>query len=360
MIESNIIEWLDFGESIHVLDAYSNKGKLFFFEFFKTLLKNRNYPLLLNILLLLLYFIQIWLLSIFFFSTKEENILGRLNYLKQFIIFFDFITKENYIKIFIIIFLIILIDFILMIFVLFSNKNRNLFFSTLIINLLNSIIIYFLIGPSILISLTSIFQGNKVFINSNYSILFKILSIILILLYVFISFLVSFYGNKIDSLKYNNKDNLNRINCNYETFCLISKIVIYCLGFLLKSIGNNFLSIILYYSFLFINNLIMSIYTYHYVYYYNNIINSINHYGWHISTWLSFCSLLQNLLKLKSISIIIIVGWVIINLVLNKIYTVNEYVLFTEMNYFEFSNIKSIVIFINILLKLLFNQENLK
>ena len=49
MIESNIIEWLDFGESVHILDAYSNKGKLFFFKFFKTLLKNRNYPLLLNI-----------------------------------------------------------------------------------------------------------------------------------------------------------------------------------------------------------------------------------------------------------------------------------------------------------------------
>ena len=360
MIESNIIEWLDFGESVHILDAYSNKGKLFFFKFFKTLLKNRNYPLLLNIFFLLLYFIQIWLLSIFFFLSKEENILGRLNYLKQIIIFFDFITKENYVKIFIIIFLIILIDFILMIFVLFSNKNRNLFFSTFIINLMNSIIIYFLIGPAILIFLTSIFQGNKIMNNSNYSILLKISSIILILLYIFISFLFSFYGNRIDTLKTNNKDNINRINCNYETFCLISKIVIYCLGFFFKSMGSNFLSIILYHSFLFINNLIMSIYTYHYVYYYNNIINSINHYGWHISTWLSFCSLLQNLLKLKNISIIIIIGWIIINLVLNKIYTINENMLFTEMNYFEFSNIKSIIIYINISLKHLLNQENIK
>ena len=360
MIESNIIEWLDFGESVHILDAYSNKGKLFFFKFFKTLLKNRNYPLLLNIFFLLLYFIQIWLLSIFFFLSKEENILGRLNYLKQFIIFFDFITKENYVKIFIIIFLIILIDFILMIFVLFSNKNRNLFFSTFIINLMNSIIIYFLIGPAILIFLTSIFQGNKILNNSNYSILLKISSIIMILLYIFISFLFSFYGNRIDTLKTNNKDNINRINCNYETFCLISKIVIYCLGFFFKSMGCNFLSIILYHSFLFINNLIMSIYTYHYVYYYNNIINSINHYGWHISTWLSFCALLQNLLKLKNISIIIIIGWIIINLVLNKIYTINENMLFTEMNYFEFSNIKSIIIYINISLKHLLNQENIK
>ena len=84
----------------------------------------------------------------------------------------------------------------------------------------------------------------------------------------------------------------------------------------------------------------MSIYAYRCVYFYNNIINSINHYGWHISTWLSFCILLKNLLKLKNISIIIIIGWIIINFVLNKIYTINENILITEMNYFEFSNNK--------------------
>jgi len=207
MIESNIIELLDFGESVPILDTYSNKGKLFFFSFFKILLNNRNCPLTLNIIFFLLYFIQIWLLSIFFFSTNGENLLGRLNYL----IFFDLITQENYITIFIIIFLIILIDFLLMIFVLFSNKNRNLLFLILIINILNSIIFYFLIGPVILFSLASIFQHHKIYNDSNYSILFKILSIIMLLLYVFISFLYSFYGNKIDSLKTNYKYNLYRI-----------------------------------------------------------------------------------------------------------------------------------------------------
>jgi len=357
MIESNIIEWLDFDESIPILDAYSNKGKLFFFKFFKSLLKNRNYPLILNIIFLLLYFVQIWLLSIFLFSTKEENILGRLNYIKQVIIFFDLITQENYVKVFAIIFLIILIDFILMIFVLFSNKNRNLLFPILIINLLNSIIFYFLIGLAILISLTSIFLENEIYKDSKYSILFKILSIIMLLLYIFISFLYSFYCNKIESLNY--KDNINRINCNYEILCLISKVFIYCLGFLLKSKGNSFLSILLYHIFLFINNLIMSIYTYHYVYFYNNTINTINHYGWHISTWLSFCALLKNLLKLNHILIIIIIGWIIINLVLNKIYTINENILITEMNFFEFSNIKSILGYINILLKYSLNKENI-
>jgi len=319
-------------------------------------LNNRNCPLTLNIIFFLLYFIQIWLLSIFFFSTNEENLLGRLNYL----IFFDLITQENYITIFIIIFLIILIDFLLMIFVLFSNKNRNLLFLILIINILNSIIFYFLIGPVILFSLASIFQHHKIYNDSNYSILFKILSIIMLLLYVFISFLYSFYGNKIDSLKTNYKYNLYRINCNYEIFCLISKIIIFCLGFVLKSMGNNFLLHILYHSFLFINNLIMSIYTYHNVYFYNNIINCINHYGWYISTWFSFCVLLQNLVNLNNILFIIIIGWIIINLVLNKIYTINENLLFTETNYFEFSNIKSIIIYNNTLLKNLLKKENIE
>jgi len=247
-----------------------------------------------------------------------------------------------------------------MIFVLFLNKNRNLLPLIFIINLLNSIIFYFLIGFAILISLTSIFYESKINKDTNNSILYKILSIIMLLLYIHISFLFSFYCNNIDSIKTNSKENKNRINCNYEIFCLISKIVIYCLGYFLKSIENNFLSVILFQSSLFINNLIMSIYTYYNVYFYNDIFNSINHYGWHISTWLSFCTLLKNLLKLKNISIIIIIGWIIIYTVLNKIYSINENLLYTEVNYFELSNIKSIVNYINILLKKLLNKEDIK
>ena len=140
MIEASVIEWLDFRESIPILDAYSNKRKLFFFNFFKSLLKNRNFSLKINLIFFLLYFLQIWILSIFFVSYKEENTIGKSSYLKNIIIFFDLITQENYVKIFITVFLIILIDFILMIFVLFLNKNRNLLILIFIINLLNSII----------------------------------------------------------------------------------------------------------------------------------------------------------------------------------------------------------------------------
>ena len=358
MIEASVIEWLDFRESIPILDAYSNKRKLFFFNFFKSLLKNRNFSLKINLIFFLLYFLQIWILSIFFVSYKEENTIGKSSYLKNIIIFFDLITQENYVKIFMTVFLIILIDFILMIFVLFLNKNRNLLILIFIINLLNSIIFYFLIGLAILTSLTSFFQ-NQINNDLYYSILFKILSIIMLLLYIFISFIYSFYCNNIETLKSDYNHSINRINCNYEIFCLISKIFIYCLGFLLKSFENKFLSVLLFHSFLFINNLIMSIYTFYYVYFYNSIINSVNHYGWHISTWLSFCSLLKNLLKLKNISIIIIIGWIIIFIVLYKIYTINENLLFTETNYFEFNNIKSIIIYINILLKNLLNKENI-
>ena len=74
MIEAEVIEWLDFRESIPILDTYSNKRKLFFFKFFRTLLKNGNFPIIINIILFLLYFIQIWLLSIFFYSAKDEKI----------------------------------------------------------------------------------------------------------------------------------------------------------------------------------------------------------------------------------------------------------------------------------------------
>ena len=210
MIEASVIEWLDFRESIPILDAYSNKRKLFFFNFFKSLLKNRNFSLKINLIFFLLYFLQIWILSIFFVSYKEENTIGKSSYLKNIIIFFDLITQENYVKIFITVFLIILIDFILMIFVLFLNKNRNLLILIFIINLLNSIIFYFLIGLAILTSLTSFFQ-NQINNDLYYSILFKILSIIMLLLYIFISFIYSFYCNNIETLKSDYNHSINRI-----------------------------------------------------------------------------------------------------------------------------------------------------
>ena len=102
---------------------------------------------------------------------------------------------------------------------------------------------------------------------------------------------------------------------------------------------------------------LLIIYTYRNLYYYNNLINKINQLGWYITTWFVFCVLIINLLKLEHSSIIILVGWIIIIILDNKLDKMNEYSLIIKTNIFNFKNNKLIEMYKNILLKHL-NMKN--
>ena len=43
MIETNIIEWLDFGDSTQTIDIYSRKRLIIIFRFFRLLTKNKYF-----------------------------------------------------------------------------------------------------------------------------------------------------------------------------------------------------------------------------------------------------------------------------------------------------------------------------
>jgi len=102
----------------------------------------------------------------------------------------------------------------------------------------------------------------------------------------------------------------------------------------------------------------MTIYTYKNVYYFNTIINNIIHFGWCFSYFFSICIFLKTLLKLKVISNFIILCSLIIIIALYKSDRINDYLLITEQNVFEFKNVKSIETYKNILLKKLNNKTN--
>ena len=85
----------------------------------------------------------------------------------------------------------------------------------------------------------------------------------MLLLYLIVSFVHLFYLNKIDLImKTNLKDNTTRINCNYEIYCLILKIIIFIFYFFVNIKKDNSLYKYIYECFIIINFLIMSIYTY--------------------------------------------------------------------------------------------------
>ena len=367
MIETNIIEWLDFGDSTQTIDIYSRKRLIIIFRFFRLLTKNKYFPRIINIILIIIFFFQIWIISITFMSNKDDNVLEILDYLKNVIILFEAITPSNYIEILITTFSIIFIDFILMILVLLLNKKINLIFLVFLINFLNTIIYYYFIGPALFFCLSTIWCENnihkflKVKCYSHYiHLIFCTISFSILLFYLIISYLYSFFCNQIGLLKTSLKDNLIRINCNYEIFCLTSKISMFCFCFLFKQKINISFFNILFQSYIYIICLTMSIYTYRNLYYYNNIINILNHFGWYFSTWFSFCVLFKSILSLKNISVIIITGWLVIILVFYKNYKINEKLLLTELNYFEFTNINLIEAYIDKLLKYLSDKENIK
>jgi hypothetical protein len=152
------------------------------------------------------------------------------------------------------------------------------------------------------------------------------------------------------------------MHCDYEIYCLASKVSIFIFGFFFYKCDyeedNDFLFKILYESFIFIVCLIMSIYTFKNVYFYNEIINVINHYGWFLSACFSFGVILKTIFNIIGVSNFIGIGWMIIIYTFNRIYKLQENSLLTKNNVFEFSNINLIEKYKNILLKKLENNFN--
>ena len=358
MIESNVIKWLDFGDSVQSIDAYSKKGLLIFFKFFREMVKNKYFPIAINIFCLIIFFIQIWTMAIILVSSEGDLVLEILDYLKKVTIFYEIITNFlTYKEIFIIIICMIFFDCILIILsLLFINKiNISLFI--LLINLLNVAIYYYFIGPITNIFLISIWCENGIhkFLGtscySNPHLFFFIMSLIILILSILISFIYAFYCNEIELITINLAGSLARINCNYEIFCLLSKIFIFFFGFFVRKNDVKTLKII-YEAFILLICLIMSIYLLKNVYYYNSVINYLNFFGWFFSAWFSFCILLKTVFQLECITNLVIIGWIIIAISLYKTNKMKIHSLITEDNTFEFKDNKSIEMYKNILLNL--------
>ena len=370
MIESNIIDWLEFGDYTQNLDVYSKKSLLPLYRFFRNLIKNKNFPILINFIFISLFFIQLWTISLINVPLEKEFLLDILNFLKRHTLIYDLITnKESYINIFIIFLIIVLFNAISMIICLLAYNKINLSYLAMIINLLNIVIYYFLNGPSIEISLMSISCENgahkylklSCYSNSKH-IFYIILSFIMIILYIFISFIYAIYCNEIDLITINTYNNRSRINCNYEIYLLIGKIILFISSFLFNQMDyeeeEHLLIKISYEGYIFLYSLFMSIYIYKNVYFYNTIMNFINHFGWYFSTWFTFMILLKTTLNFNGVSNFISIGWIIILFTIYKTYTIEDNLLITDSNILEFHSIKIFEMYKNNLLKIISSKNN--
>jgi len=350
MIDSNIIEWLDFGDSTQKIDAYLLAYKKKLFRFFHELIKNKNFQNL-EIIFIIIYFIQLMIIALII-DDKKDFIVEILLYLKNIFLFSEIIDNaEIYKKVFFIISAIIIIDALLIFVIIFSIKYFKPHLILILINFINIIIFYYLLGPSVEISLLSFWCENsqhkifKIKCYSNKAHLSNIIfSILILVLYILISFMYSLYCNEIGTIFANDIEKSIRIHSKYENLFNIIKIIIYILYFILKIKGNTFIFKIIYESCILVFYLIMFIYSYKYVYYYNNIINYIIYFGWSFNFWLSLCIICKIVFNLGNISVFICFGWIIIAILIYRYNKMKEFLLLSGSDIFEFNTIKSIEI----------------
>ena len=366
MIESNVIEWLDFGDSAQKLDLFTKPQLLQIFYFFQTLINYNSFPYLFQIALSIISFIQLYSVTSYFTDEKNDVILEIFFYLKSVILFYDLLDTNKIYKIaYIIIIVLIIFQIALILIVLFTVRKINLKIFAYFINFINLILCHYAIGPIIEICFIVFYchDGHHNILeiscyNNSRHILNILFSFIIMILYIFVASLHSIYCNEVGTITTNMSWKITRVHCYYEFICLINKIIIFVFSFIVKLRNNDVKILYLFIIWIFFVSLFMSIYIYKRVYFYNNeLINYINACGWFFSTWFTLCLLLKQIFKIKITSSVII-GWLIIIFLYYRVNTMNNLEIITEYNPFEFQDMKTIERHNSILLNKLIDKKS--
>ena len=364
MIEQNIIEWLELGDSIQKLDLYSKKTIPFFIMNY-LLSQFSHFSEIFYFFVYLLFFAQILELNIVKIDTNGDGILKILKYLENIFLFHKIIKNNNitYIVLLVVILLIYFVSILLSIiskniYINKKRKNRFLITTNSIINILN---VYYINGPAFQILLYKFFchDGSKIYlcpIKHLWEIILKSFILLYIILIILIVYVSTLFINDIGSIT--GTDVRSKINNNYTSIIIMIKFFYFILYYLIEQFfySNNII-ILIYNILIMLCNIFISIYTYKELFYYNYYINSWFHYGWKYTTWFSICIFLKNVLKIKDISLFVLIGLFIITkaLFINNKYRFFE--LITEFNIFEGNDLKKIQIFNHQLLGLLKNND---
>ena len=366
MIEENILDWIELGDSIQKMDLY--KRNLLIFQLFYNISQQSHFSIYFFHLINFLFFAQIWSLNLLALNEiKGDFLLEVIDYFKNIFLIEDIIkNKRTFILLLSIVTSIFLLSLLLLVinFLLLRKKRkiRNLLICNSLLNILN---IYYLNGPNfeVIFSNLKCFQGieNSFEIcslkqNSNLVILiFSILYFLVILVHIIF---ISLY---IDDIGCINGKNVNcRINSNFTIIMIFVKLIYFIFHFVIQTfIGeeNKTVNILYYFCFIFFNT-IMSIYAYNALFYYNFSLNNWTHYGWYFSTWFSLCIFFKCLFKIRVISLAIIFGIIIISIGLYFHNNYRKFNLMTKFNIFETNKLKDIEQFNNLLLFLLKSSDH--
>jgi len=355
MIEENVINWIDLGEAKQPLDIYGEKIKM---EFFKLMhiIKSENKSFgALDYIFQIIFFFQIASLSLYGFSSQSNDyIIILFKYISKVLLLYELADSSTiYITMVVIIFIITLI-FISILIYLIICINKEVKPSKLLIKALNILIIleiYFLIGPIINISLTSIIcqNGNHIYLNdkcfrSISHILIFVASTISLLFHLFFSIVISLYYSDIATI--GDYGTMTRVSCLYEIYSNLAIIILFIVHFVLKFyLDSRKIFLILWEIFVFFLCVFFSVYVYKFVFFYNAIKNNIIYLGIFILTWFSLMILLKQVLDIYDITIFVLIGVVMIIVIIFAYLRIKLSYMISDFNIFDGKVLKDIEIY---------------
>ena len=365
MIEEKIIEWLDLGESVQTIDIYKKKKLLNFFKFFNLLVRHGIISEIVDIIFQILFFLQIINLSIVNIEPKNDLILQIIKYIENIIIPHKIIKDSNsYIIVSAVIWSINLMHVILTVlaYILLRKKIiiKILYF---LISVLNFIIYYYLVGPTIYLALSGTlcthniheFLKVKCYSNSTH-LTFTIINFTFGIYSLFVIETFALYYNQIGTIY--GPVIKSRVNCDYDIYGSNAKLIVYIIVYFYRKYAKQ--SIIfkyLYQVYILLSCSFLLIYTFKAVYYYNKIINILIHFSWFFNVWFSLCIILKIVFSINDITLFVIFGLVLIIIVFIYQKSYSYYKRITQLDLFNEKSLVNIEKFISELI-ILYHSTN--
>ena len=368
MIESNIMEWIDLGDSIQIMEIYSKKNLVRFLNFFRIMSKYKPENRIFILFVKFFFFFQFMMIPIINVkeeSKKKDSLIKLLNYVKKIIFVQDIIKNKNDLIIllcFSYLFCVILISLIIYL-IIFQNKKVKIYLIKSL-NVLNILFQNCLLCPLINIFMLTTKCKDSKHIHLELEcwkdvihIVLGVLSILLIVICVIYSELLAIYDNQISAIKFNHI--LHSINSNYHLFSNTLSIICYFLGYFLEYYTNE--NKIIYKIgiriFICIISIVLLLYCYNHVLYYSDDMDIIIMYGWSFIAWYCLCLIAKHYLHISDIILFVFIGWLVIGLFLyiHEKYRIEYYL--TEANVLEAKNLKEVEMFSKNLLRIVSNNS---
>ena len=356
MIEDNVIDYIDLGESMQNLDIYSKKGLLILFKIFETMLSYKVNSQITFIMLKIIFFLQIITFSSISIPekyTKDDTIIKVIDSIKGILIPQKHVVdKKSYVICFIIsiTFCLIILSCIIYLIVISFVKKINFSLPIKILNILNLVLNNYGLCPLINIMMMIIHCDNgihkylEIKCYTGKHLIYLIFSLFLLIFILFYSFIISIYYYEIGTIQETNY--LCRTNSYYETLENILSEICFFLGYLLiHHLNSKPIYRYIYVGMIFLNSLIIAIYFNHNVFYYNHHLNIITINGWYFIIWYLFIILIKELCNIKNILLPVIIGWILITVINYCYYHLKIIRILTESNIFETNNLKNIEMF---------------